>query len=99
MPQPATTCSACRHWSFSRQGNSKRAGHCRRHAPRPVETGGPVTDTQWPVTLEDDGCAEFVDASQRMAIEPDVEAAEPAQDKPVRTPRATSKGGKSRKTR
>lgn len=52
-------CKGCKHWLPRRQGNMKQAGECRRHAPRPETSGAAVTETQWPVTLEDSGCAEF----------------------------------------
>lgn len=53
------SCKDCKHWLPGRQGNMKMAGECRRHAPRPETSGAAVTETQWPVTLEDSGCAEF----------------------------------------
>tara|TARA_R110002073_G_scaffold120601_2_gene262654 strand:- start:5244 stop:5534 length:291 start_codon:yes stop_codon:yes gene_type:complete len=95
-----TTCANCSHWRFARQGNVKSAGECRRHAPQPSITGGAVVETQWPITLEDDSCAEFKGApvNQKSALE----AADttPASDPtPMRMPRQTTQGGKRRNKR
>ncbi len=94
-----STCEKCQHWCFVRQGNVKRAGTCRRNAPRPVEGGGPVIETQWPITLEDDGCSEFAAVEGKVAAVEEPFANVPAAGDGVRSPRKTAKGGKARKTR
>lgn len=96
-------CSGCKHWALERQGNTKKAGRCKRYAPRVETSGGPVSESQWPITLEDNSCSEF-DRSTPHEVVQGVPVADPRADdtaaKPAkRTPRKTAKGGKGRATR
>lgn len=91
------SCKDCMHWVEGRKGNMKRTGQCRRHAPKPDTSGGAVIETQWPITLEDDSCAEFATAAPAKAATAKQSAGEDAA--PKRTPRKTSKGGAARTTR
>lgn len=54
-----STCAVCKNWKFARQGNTLRAGHCHRNSPIPSTGGEPVTETQWPITLETNTCGDF----------------------------------------
>ncbi len=104
----APVCEGCKHWRLFRQGTNKRAGHCRRYAPAASTSGGPMAPAQWPVTLEDDSCADYAAAapSEAKAEEGrvdvgavDVATTEHAPGAAKRTARRTQKGGGSRKTR
>jgi len=89
------SCKDCKHWIEGRKGNMKRTGQCRRHAPKPNTSGGAVIETQWPITLEDDSCAEFATAA---TAEVETQSSEPVAP-PKRSPRKTGKGGTARTTR
>ena len=65
---PGAACAKCLHWRRPPRGLNPvsrgdmpmtwwaRAGHCTRHAPRPVRDPGPRGF--WPATLNSDFCAE-----------------------------------------
>jgi len=89
-----TTCSKCKHWRKTGQGNAQAYGECRRSAPSPSTTGGPMLEPVWPRTLDIDGCGEFAAAPMPEPTGPAESVTEPA-----RTPRQTQKGGQSRRKR
>lgn len=91
-------CKDCKHWLPRRQGNMKVAGECRRHAPRPETSGAAVTETQWPVTLEDSGCAEFEAGKAPKLDTAASEAAPAAESASASVPTARKRTGK-RKTK
>lgn len=102
------TCANCSRWRFVRQGNAKRAGECRRHAPGPATGGGAVVEAQWPITLEDDVCGDFMpkgeaampaDPSEVPVTDPDRELVTDVVNTVGRVPRQTTQGGKRRHKR
>lgn len=66
--EPRILCGACRFWNRPGQGIQpvlygdhfrdwwRKAGHCRRYAPRAIAELG--ARSFWPVTHEDDSCAD-----------------------------------------
>jgi hypothetical protein len=50
-------CQNCAAYDVYGEHGDKPAGHCHRHAPRPLARGETFC---WPVVLEDDWCLEFL---------------------------------------
>lgn len=58
------SCLTCVFWSTL---TSVEAGYCRRHAPRPSESGSAL----WPETYKDDWCGDYCCSSQEFRPEDD----------------------------
>lgn len=54
MNDDSISCANCCYWAQLDDGDT---GQCRLHAPRPRNASS--TDTQWPITLDDDWCGQW----------------------------------------
>jgi hypothetical protein len=57
-------CEVCAYWQQMDDAHSDFIGLCRRYAPRTVKDASDITFRNWPATLSDDWCGEFVDSGR-----------------------------------